>query len=104
MGTFLSILLGGAVTLGVSWWFHRRQSRQLEAKVDRLERLITVMAHYLQKDGVIQDLELDEDHKLKGYTQIIKVNEPARIEVRPGRPTLKQDLPPEDSERATQEE
>lgn len=95
ISTALGVFLGGLITLGVAWWFHRRASSHLEDKVDRLERLITLVALYLQKDGVLEDVELDDEGKLKGFTQTIYAPFiPSEGKVYP--PTLTQKDPPED--------
>ena len=45
----------------------------MECKVPPLEQLITLVAHYLQREGLIKDLEFDEKEVLEGYTQTIEV-------------------------------
>ena len=67
LGTFL----GAVVSLVISLVFFRKASKDLKAKVYRLEFITTLLARYLEKERVIKDLELDERGILKGYTQTI---------------------------------
>ena len=59
--------------VGISWYFFKKQAKDLESKVLPLEQVITLVAHYLQREGLIKDLEFDEKEALKGYTQTIEV-------------------------------
>ena len=73
--TFLSslagIVAGGGITFFVSRYYFRRASNQLEEEASQLRELVTVLALYMQKDGLLKDVELDEYGNLKGYTQTI---------------------------------
>jgi hypothetical protein len=68
----ISLVLGAVIAVVISLYFFKKQTKDLESKVYRLEQLITVLAHYLKREGFIEDLELDEKGVLKGFTQTIE--------------------------------
>jgi hypothetical protein len=70
--TVLSTLVGSLIGAAISYGFYREASEDLERKVTRLESVTTLLARYLEREGVLTDVELDERGILKGYTQTIK--------------------------------
>lgn len=52
--TVASTVVGGLISLGVSLYFSRKASEELRREAARLRQLVTVLALYLQKDGLIE--------------------------------------------------
>jgi hypothetical protein len=73
LSTFAGIVVGAVITFLVSRYYFRRASIQLEEEASRLRQLVTVVALYMQRDGQLENVELDERGNLKGYTQTIYV-------------------------------
>jgi hypothetical protein len=93
----VGVVIGGGITLLVAWSFYRKQSKDLEDGIDRLEGIVTTTARYLERDGAIENVELDDRGRLKFYTETLKVAAiPADDEIPD--PTIEQYPPPEDSQ------
>jgi hypothetical protein len=94
----VGVVIGGGITLLVAWSFYCKQSKDLEDGIDRLEGIVTTTARYLERDGVIENVELDDRGRLKFYTQTIKVAGPIPADDEIPKPTIEQYPPPEDSQ------
>lgn len=97
------VVVGGVITLAVSAYFFQRSSKELQREAVRLRQLVTVLALYLQKDGLVKDVELDEEGNLKGWRQVIELPfEDYSGEVYAPEKITPQDPPPQSGE--TQEQ
>jgi len=52
MSTFVSILVGAAITWLASWWYYRRAGDDLRAEAAELRRLTTLILRALEEGGI----------------------------------------------------
>ena len=98
--SLVSVLeITGGVVFGylISAWFARRNSRELR-------QLVTVLALYMKRDGLLEDVELDEHGNLKGYIQTIYVPFIDDLDETVYPPTVTQDPPPPEDGRGSDDE
>jgi hypothetical protein len=84
----LEVAVGVVAGGFVNWLFSRRGSKELRGETRRLRQIVTLLALYMQKDGLLRDVELDEHGNLKGFAQTVKLTGVPSEEV-VGRPEIK---------------
>jgi hypothetical protein len=72
ISTFVGALAGGLVTYIVSSHYYAHAAEDLRREADQLARVVALLAIYMQREGLLNNVELDERGHLKeGYTQTL---------------------------------